>query len=155
MKKIVHGLYGPDNRDYDPLLGALLRRPFLAVRARIIAGLHAAGFTDLQAAHLAVFQYPGPHQRSPGDIARGAQVSKQAMNNLLGQLEQTGYLRRQPSPTDNRQRLVTLTPRGRKAVANIRHSVAAVEAEWQRMLGPETYLNLRTALARLNERLDD
>ena len=42
-----------------PLIGALLRIPFETVRDRMLAGLHERGYTDLIAAHLDVFQYPG------------------------------------------------------------------------------------------------
>jgi hypothetical protein len=39
-----------------PLIGALLRMPLEAVLARMLAGLHAAGFTDLAPAHLTVLR---------------------------------------------------------------------------------------------------
>ncbi|HWU23798.1 MAG TPA: MarR family transcriptional regulator, partial [Nocardioides sp.] len=91
MSKTVHGV---DHAD-KPLIGALLRRPFMATRGHVVEELRAAGFADLQPAHLAVFQHPGPDGRSPGDLARGARASKQAMNNLLAQLERAGYLARE------------------------------------------------------------
>jgi DNA-binding MarR family transcriptional regulator len=135
------------------LIGALLRRPFLASRARIVAALHEAGFTDIQSAHLAALQHPGPDGRSPGDIARSALASKQAMNNLLTQLEKAGYLARAVSPTNRRERTVALTDRGHEVVAIIREAVMAVEAEWKGALGASEYQRLRSSLESLNAAL--
>lgn len=58
----------------------------------MLADLHDAGFTDLVTAHFAVLRYPGPDGSRPSDLAVGAGMTKQAMNYLLGQLEQCGYL---------------------------------------------------------------
>jgi hypothetical protein len=43
-----------------PLIGALLRMPWELVQRRMLERLHEHGFDDLDAAHLNVFQYPGP-----------------------------------------------------------------------------------------------
>jgi len=92
-----------------PLIGALLRMPFEVVRERMLAGLHERGFNDLVAAHLDVFQYPGPENQRPSDLAKQARMSKQAMNYLLGQLERLGYLTRGQDPKDQRFKRVHLT----------------------------------------------
>ena len=154
MDSKVHGIDHEHNGSARPLVGALLRRPFMAVRARVVERLHEAGFTDLQPAHLAVFQHPGPQGRSPGDIARGAQASKQATNNLLAQLERTGYLHRKVKPGNRRERTVELTHRGHAAIRAIRASVDEVELRWRTELGAADYEALRSLLERLNQLLD-
>ena len=153
MDRMVHDIDHEGNGD-APLIGALLRRPFLASRAAIVEALHEAGFDDLQAAHLAVFQYPGPDGRSPGEIARAAMATKQAMNNLLGQLEGSGYLRRIVSPSNRRERIVELTERGEAVIAEIRRAVRATEDSWGDALGEDDYGTLRALLAELNAQLD-
>src|SRR3954467_737364 len=77
-----------------PLIGALLRVPWEVVRERMLSGLHARGFTDLTTAHLDVLQYPGPDKVRPSDLAARIGMTKQALNYLLGQMEQAGYLQR-------------------------------------------------------------
>jgi DNA-binding MarR family transcriptional regulator len=154
MSRTVHEIDHEGNPGLPPLIGALLRRPFLASRARIVAALHDAGFVDIQAAHLAAFQHPGPDGRSPGDIARSALASKQAMNNVLTQLEQAGYLTREVSNANRRERTVSLTDRGHEVIATIREAVTAVEAEWRQALGAGEYLRLRRCLESLNAVLD-
>jgi DNA-binding MarR family transcriptional regulator len=151
MAETVHGIDHPRNGVATPLVGALLRRPFLAARAHIVEELRAAGFSDLQPAHLAVFQYPGPHGKSPGEIARGAHASKQAVNNLLAQLEQSGYLRRQVNPGNRRERVVELTSRGHAAIAAMRAAVEDLEQRWRVELGAAEFDRLRELLERLNQ----
>ena len=116
-----------DSREFSfgpPLLGALMRMPVDAIGARILAGLHEAGFTDLVAAHSAILRYPGPENRRPSDLAAETQMTKQAMNYLLGQLEGLGYLTRDADPEDLRSKRIHLTERGRAAGYAIRRIVA-------------------------------
>jgi DNA-binding MarR family transcriptional regulator len=116
----------------------------------MLAGLHERGFTDLIAAHLDVFQYPGPENQRPSELATQTRMSKQALNYLLGQLEQLGYLTRESDDRDQRSKRIGATPRGRAAVKAIREIVQAVEAEWARQLGPRRFAQRRDLLAQLN-----
>src|SRR5262245_59721254 len=87
-----------------PLIGALLRLPWEAVQRHMLERLHERGFTDLQPAHLNVFQYPGPQGAKPSELAARLRMTKQALNYLLGELERLGYLERQPHPDDLRSK---------------------------------------------------
>src|SRR5258708_14521780 len=97
--------------------------PLDAVRGRMLAGLHEAGFPDLVPAHFAVMRYPGPENKRPSAIAAEAGMSKQAMNYLLGQLQQLGYLTRDDDPDDHRSKRIRLTDRGHAAARCIRTTV--------------------------------
>jgi DNA-binding MarR family transcriptional regulator len=133
-----------------PLIGALMRMPLDMIIARMLDGLHAAGFTDLVPAHLAVLRYPGPDDRRPSDLAAETRMTKQAMNYLLGQMEQMGYVTREDDPDDHRSRRVRLTARGHAAGQSIRRTVSQIEAELERELGPEQFTQLRRLLVELN-----
>ena len=106
-----------------PLIGALLRMPVDAIRARMLAGLHEAGFDDLVPAHLIVLQYPGPENRRPSELATQARMTKQAMNYLLGEMQRLGYLKREPDRQDHRAKRVHITSRGDAAGQTIRQIV--------------------------------
>jgi len=134
-----------------PLIGALLRFPWEAVQRHMLERLHERGFDDLDAAHLNVFQYPGPQGARPSELAGRLGVSKQALNYLLGELERTGYVERQPHPDDQRSKRIALTDRGTAAVGVIRDAVGEVEAAWARQLGADRFAQLRVLLAELNE----
>jgi DNA-binding MarR family transcriptional regulator len=127
-----------------------LRIPFETVRDRMLAGLHERGFSDLVPAHLDVLQYPGPENQRPSDLAKNTRMSKQALNYLLGQMEQLGYLTRRAHPEDQRFKRVHLTPRGQAAGRAIREIVLEVEDDWRRELGAERFAQLRDALEQLN-----
>jgi DNA-binding MarR family transcriptional regulator len=134
----------------SPLIGALLRIPFETVRDRMLSGLHERGFTDLVAAHLDVFQYPGPENQRPIELATQTRMSKQALNYLLGQLQQLGYLTRETDDSDQRSKRICLTPRGHAAIKAIREIVRQVEAEWEQQLGRKRFAQLRELLEQLH-----
>ena len=134
-----------------PLIGALLRVPFETVRDRMLAGLHERGFTDLVAAHLDVFQYPGPENQRPLELATQTRMTKQALNYLLGQLQQLGYLTRETDDNDQRSKRIRLTPRGHAAIQAIREIVQGVESDWEQQLGARKFVQLRDLLTQLYE----
>lgn len=135
-----------------PMIGALLRFPWEAVQEHILERLHREGFTDIDPSYLIVVQYPGPQGERPSDLAARLRISKQALNHLLGQLEQLGYLERRPDPDDRRSKRIALTPRGHHVAITIREAVADMEATWSRQLGPERFSQLRALLRELGER---
>ena len=134
-----------------PLIGALLRMPWEAVQRRMLEQLHGHGFDDLDAAHLNVFQYPGPQGARPSDLAARLRISKQALSYLLGELERLGYVERRPDPEDGRSKRVALTPRGVAAIGVIREAVAEMESIWARQLGRKRFAQLRNLLIELNQ----
>jgi DNA-binding MarR family transcriptional regulator len=134
-----------------PLIGALLRMPWEAVQKHMLERLHERGFDDLDAAHLNVFQYPGPEGARPSELAARLRISKQALNYQLGELERLGYFKRRADPDDLRSKRVVLTRRGTSAVRVIREAVGDVEADWAKQLGPERFAQLRGLLVDLNQ----
>ena len=134
-----------------PLLGALVRRPAEAVHLRVLREANEAGFTDLVPAHLAVLRYPGPDGRRPSDLAAEVGATKQAMNYVLGQLEQLGYVERRDDPGDQRSKRVHLTERGQALRSVIRRTVTKIERELEDELGTTSYAQLRKLLVRLND----
>src|ERR687887_878165 len=120
----------PENE--KPLIGALLRACWEAVRTRIRDDLIAHGFDDIGAAHLAVFQYPSPRGVRITALAERAGMSRQAITYLVRELEGKDYLELRPDPSDGRASLVHLTGRGEEAVRAIRASVRRLEREWER-----------------------
>src|SRR5436309_629594 len=134
-----------------PLIGALLRIPWEDVQRHMLERLHERGFDDLDAAHLNVFQYPGPQGARPSELAARLRISKQALNYLLGELERLDYLERRPDPHDLRSKRVALTRRGTSAIRVIREAVGEVENAWAQQLGPKRFSQLRGLLLELNQ----
>jgi DNA-binding MarR family transcriptional regulator len=115
----------------------------------MLAGLHDRGFTDLVAAHVDVWRYPGPENQRPSELAAQTRMSKQALNYLLGQLEQLGYLTREADSNDQRSKRIRLTAKGHAATKAIYEIVQEVETDWKRQLGPRKFGQLRRLLTQL------
>jgi DNA-binding MarR family transcriptional regulator len=137
------------SRHERPNLGILLRMRYQEVVERVVAGLAEAGFDDLSPAHTAVFQHIEADGSRLTDLARRAQITKQSMGYLVDNLEKRGYLERRPDRTDRRATLIHLTVRGWAQVEAGLNSIAALEAEWARRLGPKRMRELRGLLAEL------
>ena len=139
-------------------MGALLRAAWKGVRDRIEASVRGAGYDDVTPAHLSLFRHPTLDGTHPGEIAAEMQITKQAVNDLLGDLERLGYIRRDVDPDDRRARLVRLTAAGRRLEDTVRIAAREAERSLARELGEARLRSFRTTLidaARiLNERTD-
>jgi len=135
----------------DMLIGALLRVPAEAIHRRIIHDLNTAGFRGLTLPHMALFRFPGPDGVRPGVLAERAGMSKQAMNRLLGSLEDLGYLVRSDAPDEGRARIVRFTKRGHAAYAKAVEVLREIEREWRAELGPRDFALLKELLCRVWE----
>lgn len=133
----------------DMLIGALLRVPAEAIHRRIIRELNQAGYDDLALPHIAIFRFPGPDGVRPGVLAERAGMSKQAMNRILGSLEEMGYLVRSDDPGEGRARIVRFTQRGHAAYAKAIEVLNQVEKEWRAELGAKDFTQLKELLCRV------
>jgi DNA-binding MarR family transcriptional regulator len=85
------------------------------------------------------------------ELASQLGVTKQGAAKLVTNLVSTGYLDRQPHPSDGRATLITLTPRGRDALAAAAAAQNAIEARWAEMLGTTRMKTMRSVLEQLAE----
>jgi DNA-binding MarR family transcriptional regulator len=134
-----------------PYVGALLQQCLEHVRARMEADIKAAGFTDLQSAHLAVFSFPPPEGMRPSDLARRLRMSRQATNHIIGQLEALGYLERRAERKGERRRIY-LTPRTWGMVKVVHATLLEIQAEWAADIGPDRFSDFMTTLRRFAAR---
>ena len=81
-----------------------------------------------QAVDRLVERYPGPDGKRPSDLAAEANMSRQATNYLLGQLERLGYVERRGDHDDARAKRVYETERGFAARQLLRDTMRALEA---------------------------
>ena len=136
---------------YDgPRLGAMMRVAWQSVWKQIFAGVVAAGYDDVNPAHVGLFRYPGLDQQRPSELANQLQITRQSVNGLLGHLEHHGYLTRGPDINDGRARIVELTPKGRQLQEVIYGQARAAEQQMANTLGTRRFTELRQALEDLN-----
>ncbi len=82
-------------------------------------------------------------------LAERLGVSKQAVSELIDELESAGVLRRTADPTDARARLVSFTPKGRDGLLEGIEVLRELEAEIARSIGAPMLQGLRAALLRI------
>lgn len=82
----------------------------------------------------------------PTALARRVEVSKQAVGQLLGDLESRGFVEMVPDPDDGRARLVRLTPAGLAAFDHGRGVLAFYEAALAARVGLARIATLRNTL---------
>jgi DNA-binding MarR family transcriptional regulator len=119
----------------------------------LAARLAAQGHPEVRYAHGAVFQFLDDAGTRVSDLAERAQMTKQAMAQLVAHLEAHGYVERVPDPADGRAKLVQATDRGRAVFAVARELVAEVEARLEATLGKAKLQRLRALLRELNDAL--
>jgi DNA-binding MarR family transcriptional regulator len=135
------------------LLGSLSRLVWQWVRVQVHAEVIAAGYDDLNPAHVSLFRHPTLDGRRPGGVADEMQITKQSVNELLGHLERRGYLVRDPDPHDSRSRRIRLTDRGRALEAVAWRAAAQAERTAAELIGPDRMADLVGSLADLATRL--
>jgi DNA-binding MarR family transcriptional regulator len=139
-------------RDTQPVnTVALLGRAYSLLGFRIVDGVVGAGFPQ-KPAHSAVFAQIAPEGCRLTDLARGANMSPQAMGELVDELEQLGYVVRRPDPDDRRAKRIVLTAKGEACIAAGTVVVDGIEAQLTDRLGERGHQQLRRLLTRL---LDD
>jgi len=144
----------PDG-DPSPYVGAMLGVVWQWVRDRLYAGVVAAGYDDLNAAHVGLWRYPGLEGLRPSQLADRRGITKQSVNDLLAHLEQHGYLMRVPDSADGRARVIRLTSKGWRLQQAIYAEAGAAQLRIAEILGPRRFAQLHSSLELLTEQLAD
>ena len=127
---------------------SMLGQAYSLLGFQIVDGVVGAGFPQ-KPKHSAVFAQIDPDGSRLTDLARRANITAQAMGELVDELEDLGYVTRGPDPTDRRAKLIVLTPRGRAAVEAGKQTIVGIEARIDEILGKEGHALLRELLAKL------
>lgn len=129
-----------------------LARWLEAASRRLYADLQAHGrlvFPELRGSHRRILQMIPAQGVRITDLARIAGMTKQALGEFVDWLEQSGFVRSGRDPADGRVRLVTRTDRGDAAAEAATLAIAAVEREWRKEVGAETFDTMKQALRQL------
>lgn len=134
-------------------IGALVSIPRAEISRRIRERCQNQGYADVTPAQEVAMQTLAQNGMRLTELAARAGMAKQSMGYLVEQLEQAGYLERVPDPDDARAKLIRRTERGWAYQRVAAAVVAEVEEEWGRLIGVESFAQLKAHLARLAEAL--
>lgn len=132
----------------QPFVGAMLRLAYQITRNHQLAVLKENGFGDLNQALFNVMVYPHPDGVRLNELAERINMTKQATNYLLAQLEELGYIERTVRKGSAR-RLIYLTKKGWESVEVHRAAVLEVEGKWAKAIGSKRFSEFKETLAQL------
>lgn len=133
-----------------PYVGAMLRLTYQVARQRSLSALMERGFSDLNQSLLNALFYPmAQGGMRPIDMAEQTNMTKQAMNYLIGQLEDGGYLERRPGERGDRRR-IHLTRRGWLVFETIWKAQIQLQKDWEKQLGKKRFDEFMKTLRQLS-----
>jgi DNA-binding MarR family transcriptional regulator len=128
--------------DIAPAIAAASR----AMIAAMMVKLASNGFDDMTPAFAHLIPLLDATGARPTVLAQRAGITKQAISQLVRELESRGYLEQVPDPTDTRAKIVRLTKRGiqlRVACMEVRQELQEIAME---ALGKTRLTRLRNDL---------
>jgi DNA-binding MarR family transcriptional regulator len=127
---------------------SMLGQAYSLLGFRIVDGVVGAGFPQ-KPKHSAVFAQIDPAGSRLTTLAARANMTPQAMGELVDELAAMGYVERRPDPTDGRAKLIVLTQRGRDCVAAAHVTIAGIEEQVAAAIGEDGRRELRRLLQEL------
>jgi DNA-binding MarR family transcriptional regulator len=129
-------------RPLPALFGELKERAMEELHAR----LDAEGYPDIRPGHGCVFRFIEVEGSRLTQLAGRAGMTKQAVGEVVADLERLGYLERVPDPEDGRAKIIRLSARGWDAQAAALRIFADIELRWARAVGDEQVAEVRKTI---------
>jgi DNA-binding MarR family transcriptional regulator len=130
-------------------IGRLFHQSARAYSERALALLHKKGFTDITLFHTALISNLDVNGDQITYIAEKAGMSKQAMGQLVNDLEKKGYVKKTKCPNDKRAYLIQFTEHGQNALQAAYDVKITIEKEYEVFLGIENLKKIRKLLEAL------
>jgi DNA-binding MarR family transcriptional regulator len=105
--------------------------------------LNATGHSTIRPGHGCVFRFIDEGGSRLTDLADRSGLTKQAVGEVVADLERLGYVERAPDPADGRAKVIKLTALGADAQNVAREIFAELEREWEERYGAEKVALLR------------
>jgi DNA-binding MarR family transcriptional regulator len=133
---------------------SMLGQAYSLLGFQIVDGVVGAGYPQ-KPKHSAVFAQIDAEGTRLSRLAERANMTPQAMGEVVDELEELGYVVRRPDPTDRRAKLVVLTERGQSCVAAGRATIDGIEERLDELLGARGRATLRRLLTKVLESAPD
>src|SRR4028119_277163 len=126
-------------------IGRLFLRASRSFAALATRKLKERGHEGLGTAHTALLPHLDLEGTRATALAERAGMSKQAVGQVVRDLERQGYVERRPDPSDSRATLVRFTEAGWRFLRDAGDVKREIEAEYGAALGEERVRMLRAA----------
>jgi len=119
------------------------------------ARLNEAGHPSIRAGHGCVFRFIHEGGSRLTELAASSGLSKQAVGEVVDDLEQLGYAERAADPQDRRAKVIRLTKRGAEAQSTALGIFTEMERNWSERYGAERVEAMRSLLEEVSrQRID-
>lgn len=113
---------------------------------QILETVNQSGFPEIRMAHLHIPRNLDLRGTRLTVLAERAEMSKQAMGELVDQCEKWGLIERRPDEIDRRAKKVVFTARGRRLIDAVRKAVAVAERDMREQIGAKRMESLLSGL---------
>ncbi len=121
-----------------------------AWKEQFVAGMLASGHHWYAEARSSIIPYLDRKGTRQGVLVQRMGLSKQAVQQLIDDLEKEGIVERRPDPEDRRSKIVAFTTKGLKAQSDANRVKREVEATFRAKLGEEDFDKFDDLLRRLS-----
>jgi DNA-binding MarR family transcriptional regulator len=135
-------------------IGMVAARLHRAAQVDCIARLNKAGYTDLRMRHLALLEGLPREGARVTTLASQTGMTKQAMGELIDEIESNGYIERENDPADRRARLIVFTAKGQRAYEEAFAVLGEMERDYASTVGTSRYSETRSVLDELVSSLE-
>jgi DNA-binding MarR family transcriptional regulator len=143
---------GQGYRGVDGHSSYLLRQAWQGLSGAMEMALRPHGLSGAQYGVLSVLRHhPGA---SGADLARGCNITPQAMNGVLATLERQSLIERQQHPTHGRILQVTMTGEGRRRLEAADRAMRGLRRAIERDFTPEEIATVKAWLVATAQRLE-
>jgi DNA-binding MarR family transcriptional regulator len=133
-------------------IGWTLWQATLAWRREFLAGMVSAGHAWFAQARGNILVYVGPNGIRQADLVEKAGLTKQAVQQLVDELEADGIVHRTRDERDARARWVRLTPAGEAVMRDADRIKLQIETQWRQKLGSDAFDKLDALLRQVIDR---
>ncbi|MFC4585261.1 MarR family winged helix-turn-helix transcriptional regulator [Sphaerisporangium corydalis] len=142
------GKRGKDDEGNVPLPTLLTQAKDIAVD-KLHQRLADEGFEGIRYVHGSVFRFIGPEGSRLTTLAERSGLTKQAIGEVVSELERHGYVERVADSDDRRAKIIRLTDQGTMAQVAAAQILTDIEWRWSLSLGQDRVTTLRRTLEEL------
>lgn len=135
------------NHQNEGNLTLLLSISFSACIEELHKRLSERGFEDVRPIHGFLFSSLTPNGATGIELANHLRISKQAVSKMVDYLEKSGYVMRQPHPTDKRGKVIILAERGWLVVNEKNRILSDIEGRLIKKIGNDRMRLLKEDLS--------
>ena len=135
-----------ERQEWNPDLWVLVTQFQHSIHDELFTRLAEEGHPGLRPRHAAVLAYLDEDGIRATELARLSGRHKQVIGRLVDELEELGYVKREPDPRDRRAKLVVPTNQGLEQLRLGDQIVAEIEHRHAAAAGPKVYAEFRNIL---------